>query len=390
MKKIFNKISDFLFIINNCFFRTTRITKLVGKRKLNLYKKSRFIRFKLKYFIQMNLLYAVEDEREIKENQRLKKVAISTEVKFKKYRVDNNVYLLLRLLKSSAEFDNRLDPSIDKLASLFGEIKEVANYSKYFEIRIVIKEHQEELFIHKNMKVDKPLNEHKLKVNKFITVDLTRSPGVLIAASSGSGKSYYLMYLLVQMLKETNNIYVIDGKFKEIKKAALQMGIDTVANDVEESIQFIEKIEKLIDHRNSQDVKDPDTVFIVIDEYTFFLDKILSEYGPKKVKEIENKIINIVLTGRSANIVIVLVLQRLGAAKSKEEVGLHLRIRDNIATKIGLGDLSPENFEMLFGQRKDDKIITKKTQEGYLKIGGMNGLQAFRVDNIKFDDDFQI
>ena len=338
----------------------------------------------------MNLLYAVEDEREIKENQRLKKVAISTEVKFKKYRVDNNIYLLLRLLKSSAEFDNRLDPSIDKLASLFGEIKEVANYSKYFEIRIVIKEHQEELFIHKNMKVDKPLNEHKLKVNKFITVDLTRSPGVLIAASSGSGKSYYLMYLLVQMLKETNNIYVIDGKFKEIKKAALQMGIDTVANDVEESIQFIEKIEKLIDHRNSQDVKDPDTVFIVIDEYTFFLDKILSEYGPKKVKEIENKIINIVLTGRSANIVIVLVLQRLGAAKSKEEVGLHLRIRDNIATKIGLGDLSPENFEMLFGQRKDDKIITKKTQEGYLKIGGMNGLQAFRVDNIKFDDDFQI
>lgn len=385
---ILKKLSDILFRINYSFFRTTGISKLVGKRKLDLYKKSN-VRFKLKYFIQMNLLYAVEEEKELKDNQRLRKVAISTKIKFKKYKIDNNTYLLLRLMKAAADFDDRLENSVDKLATLFGEIKEIGNYAKYYEIKIVIKEYKETLLIHKDMTVENVAKEHKLKINKFITIDLRYNPGILIAAASGSGKSFYLMYLLVQMLKETNSIFVIDGKFREIKKASEQMGIKTVAHNLEQSIKFIEQVEKLIDYRNSQESRDNETVFLVIDEYLFFLDKIMNEYGDKKVKEIEKKVINIVLAGRSADVILVLVLQRLGAAKNKDEVGLHLRIRDNMVTKVGLGDLSPENFEMLFGRTKDSKITTKERQEGYFKTERI-ALQSFRVDDIELAEDFKI
>lgn len=387
---ILKKLSNILFRINYSFFRTTDISKLVGKRKLNLYKKSNLVRFKLKYFIQLNLLFAVEEEKEIKDNQRLKKVSISTQIKFKKYKVDNNVYLLLRLMKASADFDDRLENSIDKLASLFGEIKEIGNYAKYYEVKIVIKEHKETLLIHKNMVVENVAKQHKLKINKFITIDLETTPGILIAAASGSGKSYYIMYLLVQMLKETNSIFVIDGKFREVKKAANQMGIKTTANNVDESLKYIEQIEKLIKHRNAQESnEDDETVFLVIDEYLYFLDNVLDAYGDKKVKEIERKIINIVITGRSMNVILVLSLQRLGAAKNKDEVGLHLRIRDNIATKIGLGNLSKENFEMLFSQVKDSKITKKGNREGYLKTEGIE-LQSFRVDDIQLAKDFKL
>ncbi len=385
---IIKKLSNILFKINYSFFRTTGISKLVGKRKLDFYKKSN-VRFKLKYFIQMNLLYAVEEEKELKDNQRLRKVAISTKIKFKKYKIDNNTYLLLRLMKAAADFDDRLENSVDKLATLFGEIKEIGNYAKYYEVKIVIKEYKETLLIHKDMTVENVAKEHKLKINKFITIDLRYNPGILIAAASGSGKSFYLMYLLVQMLKETNSIFVIDGKFREIKKASEQMGIKTVAHNLEQSIKFIEQVEKLIDYRNSQESRDNETVFLVIDEYLFFLDKIMNEYGDKKVKEIEKKVINIVLAGRSADVILVLVLQRLGAAKSKDEVGLHLRIRDNMVTKVGLGDLSPENFEMLFGRTKDSKITTKERQEGYFKTERI-ALQSFRVDDIELAEDFKI
>lgn len=387
---ILKKLSDILFRINYSFFRSTDISKLVAKRKLDLYKKSN-VRFKLKYFIQMNLLYAVEDEKEIKDNQRLKKVSISTKIKFKKYKIDNNVYLLLRLMKASAEFDDRLENSIDKLASLFGEIKEFGNYAKYYEVKIVIKENKEKLLIHKNMTVENIAKQHTLKINKFITINLRTTPGILIAAASGSGKSFYIMYLLAQMLKETNSIFVIDGKYREIKKAAFQMGIKTIAHDVEQSIKYIEEVENLIKYRNAKENNDDDeTIFLVIDEYSYFLDKVLDDYGAKKVKEVERQIINIVQAGRSMNIILVLSLQRLGAAKTKDEVGLHLRIRDNLATKVGLGDLSPENFEMLFGQTKDNKIITKGNREGYLKTGGINGLQSFKVDEIELAEDFKI
>lgn len=386
---IIKKLSNILFKINYSFFRSTDISKLVGKRKLDFYKKSN-IRFKLKYFIQMNLLFAVEEEKEIKDNQRLKKVSISTKIKFKKYKVDNNVYLLLRLMKASADFDDRLENSIDKLASLFGEIKEVANYAKYYEVKIVIKEYKETLLIHKNMVVENVAKQHKLKINKFITINLETTPGILIAAASGSGKSFYIMYLLVQMLKETNSIFVIDGKFREIKKAANQMGIKTTANNVDESIKYIEEVERLIKYRNAQENNDDDeTVFLVIDEYLYFLDNVLDEYGDKKVKEVERKIINIVITGRSMNVILVLSLQRLGAAKNKDEVGLHLRIRDNIATKVGLGNLSKENFEMLFSQTMDSKITTKGNREGYFKTEGI-ALQSFRVDDIELAEDFKL
>lgn len=390
MKNIIKKIFNFFFIINNKFFKKTTIKKLVGKRKLNLYKKSRFTRFKLKYFIQLNFLYSVEEEKEIKDNQRLRKIAIATEIKFKKYKVDGNVYLLLRLLKSSASFDDNLDSAIDKLASLFGEIKEVANYAKYYEVKIVIKENKETLLIHKNMVVENVAKKHMLKINKFITINLETTPGILIAAASGSGKSYYIMYLLVQMLKETNSIFVIDGKFREVKKAANQMGIKTTANTVDESLKYIEQVEKLIKYRNAKENNDDDeTVFLVIDEYLYFLDNVLDAYGAKKLKEIERKIINIVITGRSMNVVLVISLQRLGAAKSKDEVGLHLRIRDNIATKIGLGNLSKENFEMLFSQTMDSKITTKGNREGYFKTEGI-ALQSFRVDDIELAEDFKL
>lgn len=390
MKDIIKNLFNFFFILNNKFFRKTTIKKLVGKRKLNFYKKSRLVRLKLKYFIQLNLLYFVEEEKEIKDNQRLRKIAIATEIKFKKYKVDNNVYLLLRLLKSSASFDDNLDSAIDKLASLFGEIKEVANYAKYYEVKIVIKEHKETLLIHKNMVVENVAKQHKLKINKFITINLETTPGILIAAASGSGKSYYIMYLLVQMLKETNSIFVIDGKFREIKKAANQMGIKTTANNVDESLKYIEQVEKLIKHRNAKENNDDDeTVFLVIDEYLYFLDNVLDAYGAKKVKEIERKIINIVITGRSMNVVLVISLQRLGAAKSKDEIGLHLRIRDNIATKVGLGNLSKENFEMLFSQTMDSKITTKGNREGYFKTEGI-ALQSFRVDDIELAEDFKL
>lgn len=390
MKDIFKKIFNFFFILNNKFFRTTTIKKLVGKRKLNFYKKSRLVRLKLKYFVQLNSLYSVEEEKELKDNQRLRKIAIATEIKFKKYKVDDNVYLLLRLMKSSASFDDNLDSAIDKLASLFGEIKEVANYAKYYEIKIVIKENKEILLIHKDMTTEEIAKQHTLKINKFITINLETTPGILIAAASGSGKSFYIMYLLVQMLKETNSIFVIDGKYREIKKAAFQMGIKTIAHDVEQSIKYIEEVEKLIKYRNAQENNDDDeTVFLVIDEYLYFLDKVFDEYGAKKVKEVEKKIINIVIAGRSMNIILVLSLQRLGAAKNKDEVGLHLRIRDNMATKIGLGDLSKENFEMLFGQAKDSKITKKGNREGYLKTERIE-LQSFRVDEIKLAEDFKL
>ena len=383
-------ILDLFFRINNKFFRKTSISKLVGKRKLKLYKKSKLIRFKLKYFIQLNFLYSVEEEKELKDNQRLRKVSIATEIKFKKYKVDENIYLLLRLMKSSADFDDKLDPAIDKLASLFGEIKEIGNYAKYYEVKIVIKEHKETLLIHKNMVVENVAKKHMLKINKFITINLETTPGILIAAASGSGKSFYIMYLLVQMLKETNSVFVIDGKYREIKKAANQMGIKTTANNVDESIKYIEEVENLIKYRNAQENNDDDeTIFLVIDEYLYFMDRVLDEYGDKKLKEVERKIINIVLAGRSMNVILVISLQRLGAAKNKDEVGLHLRIRDNMATKIGLGDLSKENFEMLFGQTKDSKIIKKGNREGYLKTQGIE-LQSFRVDDIELAEDFKI
>ena len=71
-------------------------------------------------------------------------------------------------------------------------------------------------------------------------------------------------------------------------------------------------------------------MFLVIDEYLVLMSRIANEVSEKKKKEIEKKLIDITLLGRSVGICLIIALQRLG----QENDGLNLRIRDNLATKI--------------------------------------------------------
>ena len=45
-------------------------------------------------------------------------------------------------------------------------------------------------------------------------------------------------------------------------------------------------------------------------------------------------------------------------------------IRDNFAVRIGMKNLSVENFKMVFGVSKDESILKRKKGQGYISIDG--------------------
>ena len=364
-------------------FKSVKLKKRSGKRMLNL-KLKMGTKQKLKYFIQNNDLYLIEEEKDIKDNQRYVRIALSIEIKYKIEQVENDKYLYLRLMKKGASFDDKIENSIDKLGALFGMIKSKANHVKYWEVVIVLKEEREKITITNDL-IFEHRQERKLKYCKELTADLINVNGGLIVGRSGSGKTYYLYYLLHNMLKETYNIYLVDGKFYDLKEVARKMGVRKIAEDLDSAIAAIEQVHKIMIDRNEQRKNKEDTLFLVIDEYLILLSRIANEISEKKKKEIEKKLIDITLLGRSVGICLIIALQRLG----QENDGLNLRIRDNLATKIGIGELKDTNFKMLFDKTKDNTIINRKKGQGYIQSETLDDLVAFDVAKLDFCDEIK-
>ena len=189
-------------------------------------------------------------------------------------------------------------------------------------------------------------------------------PHLLLGGNSGSGKSYLLFSLVHKMLKETSkeNIYICDGKFDELKEIADEkFKLKNNAKSVYAIIEFIKRVENEMDERYRDKFRSREAIFLVIDEFAA-LSLVLEK---DEFKELNKRLKTIILKGRSANIHVLIAMQRASSNS------IDLDIRDNTAIRIGLGNLSTENFKMIFGEtRAENEILNRGIGEGYILIDG--------------------
>ncbi len=84
----------------------------------------------------------------------------------------------------------------------------------------------------------------------------------------------------------------------------------------------------------------------------------------KEFNEINDSLKRIILMGRSANVHLLMALQRAETSMSDGA------IRDNFAIRSGMKILSVENFKMVFGVVKMNQSRTRKKGQGYISIDG--------------------
>lgn len=202
------------------------------------------------------------------------------------------------------------------------------------------------------------INYKPIPVYANLNWDLTNeSCHTLLIAPSGMGKTMFLSYLSMMVLKRGHNLYIIDAKNTSFGAVFRSMGVAT-ASGPEEIIDMltylVEKMEydyetifsseEISIDSNFSDLQLPASV-LIFDEVLSALDS-----GDKKQKvEMERLLKLLALKGRMAGYVIVLTSQRLLASDLPKSV------TEQCQTRYVMGaNISEELFHLATGLYKKD------------------------------------
>lgn len=189
-----------------------------------------------------------------------------------------------------------------------------------------------------------------------VTVDFSSVPHMLIVAPSGSGKTYLLTYILGQIAKKSVKLILADFK-----------GIDFIEfndcrnyykhNSVGEAVDCVfDELQNRMANVSVNSEYEP--IYLCIDEWSGFLSSLAVK---KEQDNYKQKLANILMLGRGANIFIIMSLQRADST--------YITGRDNFGNVVGLGTLSKESIAMVFNDNKE-MIEPKSRGKGYLQTDG--------------------
>lgn len=347
-----------------------KLRKLHNRVALGMFSRSN-VRYKLKYLLQTNELYLTDEIKQIKNieglDQRLNKIQLSVEVKYKASKNDHgDTILTVYFIKTGSMLDDKIHELGSQLQSLFNAtLLEKNNSIKHVEYVLLYKENSEQEIcdLSKNVQFNP---QGFISLSKREKWDYISKPHLLLGGNSGTGKSYLLFSIIHEILREapTYSIYICDGKFDELEEVATDyFNLPMVASDVKNIKMYIETVEELMEQRYANKSKNNEAIFLIIDEFaalSLVIDK-------KEWQSLNTKIKNIILKGRAANVHVLIAMQRASADS------IDLAIRDNTAVKIGLGNLSVENFRMIFGEgRGTNDILQRERGQGYILIDGQS------------------
>lgn len=189
-----------------------------------------------------------------------------------------------------------------------------------------------------------------------VTVDFSSVPHMLIVAPSGSGKTYLLTYILVQIAKKSVKLILADFKgidFIEFndcrnyyKHNSVGKAVDCVFDELQNRMA------------NASVNSEYEPIYLCIDEWSGFLSSLAVK---KEQDNYKQKLANILMLGRGANIFIIMSLQRADST--------YITGRDNFGNVVGLGTLSKESIAMVFNDNKE-MIEPKSRGKGYLQTNG--------------------
>lgn len=178
-------------------------------------------------------------------------------------------------------------------------------------------------------------------------------PHILISGGTGSGKSIFISFLILELLKRQSSLFVCDPKNSDLGSLSHFMG-DRVATDpnniarvlrtaVEEmNARYVYMRENFRYGANFSD-HNYNQIWIIFDEMGAFQ----ATGTDKKSKDVVNEVMaylkQIILLGRQAGVFVLIAAQQMRAET------LNTDLRDNLGLRIALGANSSEGYRMTFG-----------------------------------------
>lgn len=178
--------------------------------------------------------------------------------------------------------------------------------------------------------------------NGIVTADIKKLPHLMIAGTTGAGKSVFFKQVLAGLLKSSNHIQVYFIDLKNGLEASDFKGTSNVAiaKDANEALYFLEKIAKEMSKRfnyleskgykNIEPARDKiDRIIIAVDEASeLYADKPKYDPDYEASAEIQNLTNSIARLGRAAGIHLILATQKV----NKESI--NTIIQENISARM--------------------------------------------------------
>lgn len=205
------------------------------------------------------------------------------------------------------------------------------------------------------------IDSNEIDLGYGVLYDPIKTPHILIAGGTGSGKSMLISLLLLNFLKQRTNVILCDPKNSDLGALSHYLGNEKVAttpNNIARVIRLaVTEMQERYKYMNDNfqyganfQMHGFKATWILFDEIGAFSASGTDKKSKEVVNEVMDGIKQIILLGRQAGYFILIAGQQVNASNLSTE------LRDNLGLRIGLGQNSPEGYKMVFGSATPDKI----------------------------------
>lgn len=201
-------------------------------------------------------------------------------------------------------------------------------------------------------------DENQLPIMKNLTIDYRKVTSIVIAGNSGSGKSYFLTYIL-EILNTISTLIIIDPKFDSPSRWAKRRNLSVIhpqsnrskSDFVSQVNDALSSVLNTIYERQERLYEDPTHEF---EHLTIVIDEVLalSEGVNKQIKDSFMSLLSsIALLGRATNCHLILVSQRFDF----NTVPVSVREQANVLVQIG--NINSKTTQFLFPDLDPEGIV---------------------------------
>lgn len=358
-----------------------------------------FVLNKLLYFIQANKLYEedyheyeVTDQNGRKRFEKEKYVVNSA--MFSYHYNEEGTRLIVIAHKNADNFTTKMSQLEEALRSLFGlDIEQILDRNTHVEYHMII-EAPERLNLELSETV-KYTDDLDINLGYGVTYNPVQCPHILVSGGTGSGKSLFTSFLLLEFLKRKSTVYICDPKNSDLGGLSHYLGDEKVATspnniarvvrlavtEMNERYKFMNENFKYGSNASEHGYK---PIWLIFDEMGAFQASGTDKESKKVVNEVMDGLKQIILLGRQAHVFVLIAAQQMRSET------LSTDLRDNLGLRIILGNNSQENYKMVLGAATPETIppIEVKGSGLLYKQGSGTSTKYYEspyVDMQKFD-----
>ncbi|HEL1574491.1 TPA: otitis media-associated H10 [Streptococcus suis] len=326
------------------------------------------IRESLLYVLYTNRLYTAQ-----KDSTGYEKIIRSATLEYELDRQKGHV--LIKALITGDEFSKKVQSLDDVLAGVLElELDEKIIRPSFVEYHFFYKKPERLVLQSNNQKQE--IDSLEIDLGYGIIYDPVKCPHILVSGGTGSGKSVFITFLILELIKRQSTIYIADPKNSDLGSLSHYFGekyVATTPNNIARIVRLVvEEMQERYQYMRDNFLYGSNfadhgfkPVWLIFDEMGAFQASGTDKKSRETIAEVMDGIKQIILLGRQTGIFILVSAQQMRAET------LNTDLRDNLGLRIAFGANSNEGYRMVFGSATPDHLKPIEVKGGgYLYMQG--------------------